>query len=530
MKHHQFLLNMKQTVFFLLLFVGISSTDAQNVGINTETPMATLDVNGDVIFRVADLIPEELTTIVLDVNSSKSSVYRITGPANDFNINGISAAIDGRLITLLNRSGYAMTFISQDPVVDPTERIITGTIDNIILADQGVISLQYDIYDEKWIVKSTNKSGGGDGVWDAMGDNAIFDDGFVGIGTDAPVSPLTMFADTNGVGMTQIGGPDSITMTTAINDYSASIGTTTDHIFSLKSGGSGNLHVMPGGNIVIGSENALQGQISSLQGSATRMLDPFTSKITVLTEFNTDGFLHQASQEGQDDIVYQERIGGVSVGIGTFSNHHLRLQTNQVGRLQVLNDGRIIAGDNFAPALAHFSIHAPVNQPGLAVQTSNNTDGIVQYGGEGQKLAMRIGGSSGSIGTWTPHIMRIVSNGVARINIDIFGNVAIGTPDPLPGYMLSVNGHVKCKELVVETAGWPDYVFGDNHKLLPLGEVERFIQQHKHLPNIPAAAELEQEGLPVGEMQKKMMEKIEELTLYVIELKKEIEEIKLNRK
>jgi hypothetical protein len=93
------------------------------------------------------------------------------------------------------------------------------------------------------------------------------------------------------------------------------------------------------------------------------------------------------------------------------------------------------------------------------------------------------------------------------------------------GYMLAVNGKIRSTELVVET-GWADYVFDKNYDLRPLNEVEKFIQQNKHLPNIPSAAEIEKNGLPVGDMQKRMMEKIEELTLYVIELKKEIDHLK----
>ena len=91
------------------------------------------------------------------------------------------------------------------------------------------------------------------------------------------------------------------------------------------------------------------------------------------------------------------------------------------------------------------------------------------------------------------------------------------------GYKLAVSGKVICEELKVKLSGsWPDYVFDQDYKLPGLEEVEQYIKEHKHLPNIPAAAEIETNGMEVGEMQKKMMEKIEELTLYVIELKKEL--------
>ncbi len=107
----------------------------------------------------------------------------------------------------------------------------------------------------------------------------------------------------------------------------------------------------------------------------------------------------------------------------------------------------------------------------------------------------------------------------------INGPVGIGTIYIDPVYKLAVNGNIRSKEIIVES-GWADYVFNKEYKLPSLYEVENFILQYNHLPNIPTAAEIEKDGLKVGELQKKMMEKIEELTLYVIAQKKENEELK----
>jgi hypothetical protein len=104
------------------------------------------------------------------------------------------------------------------------------------------------------------------------------------------------------------------------------------------------------------------------------------------------------------------------------------------------------------------------------------------------------------------------------------GQVGINTTN-LGSYHLSVNGNIRTKEVVVES-GWADYVFEKNYNLLPLDELEKYIWLNKHLPNIPPAKEVEEKGLHVGDVQKRMMEKIEELVLYVIELKKEIEILK----
>ena len=92
-------------------------------------------------------------------------------------------------------------------------------------------------------------------------------------------------------------------------------------------------------------------------------------------------------------------------------------------------------------------------------------------------------------------------------------------------FLLSVNGNVRAKRVKVYTT-WADYVFEKDYKLLKLNEVEAFINKHGHLPEIPSAVEVEKNGIDIGEMNKKLLSKIEELTLYVIQLNKEIELLK----
>lgn len=103
------------------------------------------------------------------------------------------------------------------------------------------------------------------------------------------------------------------------------------------------------------------------------------------------------------------------------------------------------------------------------------------------------------------------------------GNVGIGTANPT--YKLAVNGNIRCKELVVES-NWADYVFDEKYRALPLDSLELYIQKYNHLPNIPSAKEIQEKGLNVGKIQQKMMEKIEEMALYILDLKREIELLK----
>lgn len=88
---------------------------------------------------------------------------------------------------------------------------------------------------------------------------------------------------------------------------------------------------------------------------------------------------------------------------------------------------------------------------------------------------------------------------------------------------IDVNGTIKTKEVNVTTSGWADYVFKADYNLMPLNEVERYISERGHLPNIPSEKEVIENGVNLLEMNVKLLEKVEELTLYVIELEKKIE-------
>ncbi|MCW8309711.1 hypothetical protein K7A41_00555 [Sphingobacterium sp. InxBP1] len=104
------------------------------------------------------------------------------------------------------------------------------------------------------------------------------------------------------------------------------------------------------------------------------------------------------------------------------------------------------------------------------------------------------------------------------------GAVDIGTETPRD--KLSVNGRIRAQEVKVETANWPDYVFHDNYDLKSLDSLRTFITQNGHLPEVPSAKTVESEGVDLGEMNKLLLKKIEELTLYLLQKDEEISEIR----
>ncbi len=94
------------------------------------------------------------------------------------------------------------------------------------------------------------------------------------------------------------------------------------------------------------------------------------------------------------------------------------------------------------------------------------------------------------------------------------------------GNTFEVDGNIRAEEIKVQNVPSSDYVFEPDYKLRPINEVESFIKENKHLPDIPSAEEFKQNGVGLGEMDNMLLKKVEELTLYVIELKKENEELK----
>jgi hypothetical protein len=150
------------------------------------------------------------------------------------------------------------------------------------------------------------------------------------------------------------------------------------------------------------------------------------------------------------------------------------------------------------------------------------------------RLALRIQedatGPLVGIGTPTPlELLHVGGNFLVEGDMKAAGIksewVTINATAAKPGYALSVDGRIVCEELLVQNSiDWPDYVFRETYILKPLQEVEAHIKAKGRLPGIPSADEVRRDGLPVADIQTRMMEKIEELTLYSIEQDKRLAE------
>jgi hypothetical protein len=187
-------------------------------------------------------------------------------------------------------------------------------------------------------------------------------------------------------------------------------------------------------------------------------------------------------------------FGGNSTGVSLQSSYP------GVGFNTYYNGGSIMIGNGGA---GYVGADPTTGRIIIASTNVNSTAG--QYNGLFEKMSITNDGT--------------VSLGSSNLGAE---NNSLGA-----GYKLKVFGKIISEEVRVQLkTAWPDYVFEKNYKKLSLNELEKYIDEHKHLPNIPSATEIEKDGQHLGEIQRKMLEKIEELSLYVIELKKEIDLLK----
>jgi hypothetical protein len=188
---------------------------------------------------------------------------------------------------------------------------------------------------------------------------------------------------------------------------------------------------------------------------------------------------------------------GGNVGIGTSQpNHELVVQGNDPS-MQIRDD----TGINSANA-ARLE---------LLESAGGNFDGGAFFWWNGETNKLLIGTKVNGDNTNVLVVDRATSS------------VGIGTQNP-GNFRLAVNGRVRAKEIVVDT-GWSDFVFEPSYQLLSLPQVEAHISKHGHLPEIPSAKEVAEQGVKVGEMHSKLLQKVEELTLHLIDMDKRIKSL-----
>jgi len=280
------------------------------------------------------------------------------------------------------------------------------------------------------------------------------------------------------------------------------------------------------------------------------------------TNGNLDIFRRNGTSQGIQFMSFNRNTGDVAIGESTplFLNHGA---SNSIPFLAVLNS--VIPTDaKYGWAFYDNSINGNLDifrrngtSQGIQFMSFNRNTGDVAIG-ESTPLFLNHGASNS-----TPFlaVLNSVTPSVANYgwafydnpingNLDIFrrngttqglhfmsfdrntGDVSIGTSNS-NGNKLAVKGAIGCEEVVVKSGSswnWPDYVFANDYKLKSLQEVEEYIKENSHLPEIPSAQEIGKNGLMLAEMNMNLLKKIEEMTLYMIEQNKRIEKLEKEKK
>jgi hypothetical protein len=543
---------MKQ--LFLFSFICLCKISfAQNVGINITAPQAALDVYGDVIFRSADLVVADGVTLALDVNGNRFSFYRIAGPTADFSIAGLTQGVEGRLVTLFNRSGFTMQVNNLYASAPTNNRIITGANTDITIADKGIVNLLFDGAEQKWVVLSNNKPGGG---WGLTGNNGNTMANFIGNTDDVPLllkTNNTTIANFDGTKNNVFLGVNSGLNATPAATSTISMGQAAGY----GANGAGNIymgyaagyfHRNGNDNILIGNNNDLNGNvtdnISNSVSIGTNVHVFESNRVKIGNAIQNTGIGLLVNQTPDHTLVVGKRrqsgpdinAGALAILGSSYTSHFNYGNTEDtyirggklLGKVYVNdeNGGDVILGSpttssvgigtNYSLGFAKLEVKTTPESRGIAVGDGNI--GMVHFlGGAGRS----INSEGGYLGTNSNHPLHFFTNSSwAQLTLLPNGNLGIGTTNPT--YKLSVNGSIRAKEIRVNT-GWADYVFTKKYRLKPLAEVENYIKRYKHLPGIAPAAKLQKDGVDISAMQTKMMEKIEELTLYLIQANKKIE-------
>ncbi len=263
-------------------------------------------------------------------------------------------------------------------------------------------------------------------------------------------------------------------------------------------------------------------------GKVLNVYGPYNSKITTASSsVNTGIWSHEYG-------FYGAPAGGM---LGTYSNHAVSLITNKSAKMTITTSGNVGIGTT-SPAYpldvnGSLMVRGPeaIVTGDLQVGTGGVYKDIILRSGTAPsgynglfEIAPRSIPGSGTAEHVTHFKTATNGSGSTRHDILVDGSVGIGVSNP-GVYKLAVNGSVRAKEVRVET-GWSDFVFEEGYDLPTLAEVEAHIAEKGHLQDIPSAAEVAEKGISLGEMDAKLLQKIEELMLYTLAQQKEIEALK----
>ncbi len=287
--------------------------------------------------------------------------------------------------------------------------------------------------------------------------------------------------------------------------------------FSGSSQSYGNFEINKTGTIG-GKWNPSGSLLTLTNGSISLIADGneiySTDGLHLGTAYNKDFTFRNVDENGVSNLMIIKSDG--KVGVGTSSPSFI-LDVDKIARMNNVTIGTN-SPSNGVTIRANFPGYNGGWARGFNVA---NEDGTERYIG------------LGSFGSATDGVTSLNYSYLGKAYNDAFmyflpdGRIGVGKSNFPSNYKLAVDGRIICEEVKVEMSeNWADFVFEDDYNLMPLQELDSYIKENKHLPEIPTTEEVEENGISVGEMNAKLLQKIEELTLYTIEQQKEIDRLK----
>jgi len=352
--------------------------------------------------------------------------------------------------------------------------------------------------------------------------NTFPSDGNVGIGTTNPTKKLDVNGSIAGQSFINVQKGGSYMISLNGNEHAYITGRNSSFVNKFQIASNGNTY-FNGGNVGIGTASpAAKLQITD-QGNSSATTLQLNNRI----KFRGDGVMNWGSSADYGILSWNT---GKAI-VGGKSGKDLSLLAGASEKMIVKTNGNVGIGTTNPEEKLHVNGTTTIigdigNVTGAHWQTGNHTLEL-QNGDAGDVVLSfhRAGYSSASVKHPVIGGLAFSATGgfdQTHMYLKTNGNVGIGTTNP--DAKLAVNGNIHTKEVKVDLIGWADYVFKENYNLPTLQQVEDHIATKGHLINIPSAVEVAENGIQLGEMNAKLLEKIEELTLYTIAQEKKLKE------